>query len=658
MKKALLVLMLMITVFTMGSCKKNRMTLEVETISEMSVGEIKNIVVKVTSLKGYELIFEASNDCVMIDKVGKVSALKEGSVNITIILSDGTKERDRESFTMNVTAPKSDELKNYNIISGKILQHDLGNNKLLIDKYGSLSYSSETIIFDVSSNQRVNQDELYIGFEWAYYYLNRYTQKVDYIGIYAIPDAMDMFVRINKQTSLAGDNDMYHEEITITSTSTTTVRDVSSDVSDNLPANSTIVIKHIDNNIKVEIANSTYMLTENPIIITPTNAKIKVTSIIRSIGNPSYEGSLIISLTDSGYLRLVNMVPLETYLKTVVPSEMPTSFGQIALEAQAICARSYAVADIHNQKYAQEGYHVDDSVMSQVYGNSNESAVSNQAILNTAGKILTYEGNVFSATFFSTSSGATADYGQVWFPDNKYFEIEDPYASAIFAKTSTGEDITFDINDEESMLSFYKMINFQTYDTNSNFHRWCYTDTLTSISDKINKNLPQIVESYPTKVYKIENGVEVTNSTRNNFGKLQKIEVSKRGSGGIVISLDLHFDEGIYRVYGELNIRKLFTDITFNYATSSAYDYTSSRDFSFLPSSYFALQTEHDTISFFGGGWGHGCGMSQYGARGMANLGYSSEYILKFYYHNPDITLLDNTINHQTAANVFDKIHA
>lgn len=658
MKKILLILIMGLAICTLGSCKKNHMTLDVETISEMAVGEIKSIVVKVTSLKSYELTYEASNDCVRVDNVGKVFALKQGSTEVTVILNDGTKERARKSFTINIVPPKSDDLKNYNIISGKILQHDLENKKLLIDKYGILTYEHDTVIYDANTEQVVSNDELYIGFDWAYYYLNRYTQKVDYIGIYATPDATDIFVRINKRTSLSGDNDMYHEQIIINSTAATTIRDVSTDVSQTLPANSQIVIKHIDNTIEVTIAHLTYIITKNPIIISPTNAKMVVASITRSIGNPSYEGSLVISLTESGYLRLVNMVSLETYLKTVVPSEMPTSFGQVALEAQAICARSYAVADVHNQKYANEGYHVDDSVMSQVYGNSNESAIANQAITTTKGKIITYQGQVFSSTFFSTSSAATAEFGQVWFKDNQYYEKEDPYASTIFAKTLDGEDITFDINDEASMLTFYKLIRFQTYDTNSFFHRWCYIESLTNLSSQVNQNLPKLVESYPTKIYRIENGIEVTNPTLANFGNLQKLEVSKRGSGGIIISLDLYFDEGIYRVYGELNIRKLFTNITFAYANSDNTNYAGTRELSFLPSSYFAIETDGNNILIYGGGWGHGCGMSQYGARGMANQGYTSEEILKFYYHNPDIITLDNTVVYQTAAAVFDKIHA
>ena len=115
------------------------------------------------------------------------------------------------------------------------------------------------------------------------------------------------------------------------------------------------------------------------VIVEPISDKITVTSIGRSQGTPSYYGRMEITPVN-GNLQLVNNVNLEDYLKTVVPSEMPASWNLEALKAQAICARTYALADMLNQRYAANGYHVDDSVMSQVYNNAGENPRSNQAI--------------------------------------------------------------------------------------------------------------------------------------------------------------------------------------------------------------------------------------------------------------------------------------
>lgn len=77
----------------------------------------------------------------------------------------------------------------------------------------------------------------------------------------------------------------------------------------------------------------------------------------------------------------------------------------------------------------------------------------------------------------------------------------------------------------------------------------------------------------------------------------------------------------------------LFRNLTIGTATGTSNGYTN-RSFSFLPSAYFALETSGDTVHFYGGGYGHGTGMSQYGANNMASRGKTFEEILKFYYNN------------------------
>ena len=113
-------------------------------------------------------------------------------------------------------------------------------------------------------------------------------------------------------------------------------------------------------------------------------------------GVPVYEGTLEIHKTEQG-LYLVNELDLETYLKYVVPSEMPASYSQEALKAQAVCARTYAVRAMEN--YALEEYQaqVDDSVSYQVYNNLDRQENTDLAVDSTAGQIMTFEGEPITA---------------------------------------------------------------------------------------------------------------------------------------------------------------------------------------------------------------------------------------------------------------------
>ena len=84
---------------------------------------------------------------------------------------------------------------------------------------------------------------------------------------------------------------------------------------------------------------------------------------------------------------MINEIDIEDYLKKVVPSEMPVSFGVNALKCQAVCARSYAYTQLTNNYYSEYGAHIDDSVSFQVYNNTYDSAESDEAVIATDGMV-------------------------------------------------------------------------------------------------------------------------------------------------------------------------------------------------------------------------------------------------------------------------------
>src|SRR6266508_3964091 len=136
-----------------------------------------------------------------------------------------------------------------------------------------------------------------------------------------------------------------------------------------------------------------------------------------------YRGSIQVDVT-SGKLRAVNMVGLEQYLYGVVPSEMPYTWAPEALKAQAVAARSYALA---TRKSGAFDLYPD--TRSQVYlGLEHEKPSTNAAVDATAGKVVLYEGQVAKTFFFSTSGGRTASAEDVWGEPVPYLvSVPDPY---------------------------------------------------------------------------------------------------------------------------------------------------------------------------------------------------------------------------------------
>jgi stage II sporulation protein D len=124
----------------------------------------------------------------------------------------------------------------------------------------------------------------------------------------------------------------------------------------------------------------------------------------------AYHGNLVVS-SGGGRLAIVNAVDLEDYVRGVIADEMPHRWPLAALEAQAVAARSYALATLHPRK--RFDLYADDR--SQMYGGMGaETPGTLYAATQTEGKVLTYDGRVATTYFFSTSGGRTADVRDVW----------------------------------------------------------------------------------------------------------------------------------------------------------------------------------------------------------------------------------------------------
>ena len=121
-------------------------------------------------------------------------------------------------------------------------------------------------------------------------------------------------------------------------------------------------------------------------------------------------------INDGLGLTVINDIPLEKYLQGVVPSEMPSSWEHEAHKAQAIAARSYAIAN--RGKRAKYGYDLKDTPEDQAYGGASaEKANTNDAVVETAGIVLVCQGKIVPAYYSASAGGRTNTGGQVWSTD-------------------------------------------------------------------------------------------------------------------------------------------------------------------------------------------------------------------------------------------------
>ncbi len=318
--------------------------------------------------------------------------------------------------------------------------------------------------------------------------------------------------------------------------------------------------------------------------VKPLNPKeeIRVESIERGRGVPSYEGMIEVWSGEEG-MAVINELPMESYLCRVVPSEMPASYEMEALKAQAVCARSYAVRQMQDYAYPEYKAHVNDSVEYQVYNNSFPADAATQAVTDTAGQVVWYQGTVASTYYFSTSCGKTTDM-TAWGSD---VNEGNAYLQSI--------SVCGDHGDYEKSLSWYQ---------------W----TAEISADQMSALL--------------------SNYAGKDLGTLESVEVTRRGDGDVAEELTAVGTGGSITVETENKIRTALGGTGYSIVRNDGQTVDSQ---SLLPSAFISIEKKENNYVIKGGGYGHGIGMSQNGANEMAKDGKSYIEILELFYQNVDI---------------------
>jgi SpoIID/LytB domain protein len=291
-------------------------------------------------------------------------------------------------------------------------------------------------------------------------------------------------------------------------------------------------------------------------------------------GRP-YRGALEIA-GSKGHKRLlaVNVVHVEDYIKGVVAAEMGKLSSQEleALKAQAVAARTYALS--RRGQYADKGFDLDASVADQAYGGVEaEDPLANLAVELTSGEVLTYNGELICAYYHANSGGKTEYIESVW--------------------DKPKQDYLIPVDDRE-------------------FCSW--SENYTWVESWTKETLERNLKKFLTPSMPVSKG---------EFVSLVNLRITKRSVSGRVEVLDAVTDWGTYPICGD-KIR---------WALKRRSNHNS-----ILPSTWFNLEMERKSdgsiqrVIARGRGKGHGVGMCQTGAIGMARKGYSHKEILMYYY--------------------------
>lgn len=337
-------------------------------------------------------------------------------------------------------------------------------------------------------------------------------------------------------------------------------------------------------------------------VMVPTGSGLRNSTFI--FGDRSYRGGLGAKRQNSNDVSLVNYVRMNEYLYGVVPREMSPAWPIEALKAQAVVARSFAIANFN--KFSHYGFNLDNTSVSQVYGgHTSEGTGSTQAVVDTRGIVLKYGNTVISGFYHSNSGGFTENSENV-------YSAELPYIKGVYDPFSLGApNDQWELSYSDSFIE-QKLKNYgQNIGDLNNFYIEAYTD--------------------------------------NNRVKKARFE----GTNGTVVLPN----QDIRKVFGYNEVKSTLIKVIPNNAITitngSVISETSPTGLSVISgngqvskasdlvvwdgSKTVQVNMSADNYTIQGKGWGHGLGMSQYGAKHMAEAGVDFEEILTYYYSGTHI---------------------
>lgn len=334
------------------------------------------------------------------------------------------------------------------------------------------------------------------------------------------------------------------------------------------------------------------------------------TSHYVELNNKAYTGAFAFEIEDGKYVRPINSLLMEDYLKGVVPREMSGSWNVNALKAQTLAARTYAM------RYA--GASINDTQSYQVYGGYTWFDNSNRAVNETNGEVIKYNGSLITALYSSSNGGMILSNKNTWGTDRlAYFDKkQDPY----------------DLQSGNPNLNWsYSLKKTQIDMTGKDLKKpelwWGQVQEADSV---IMKNLKS--KLIGGKISS-NSDIKITNVTAVNF------KTSFTADDVLTGYINIEY----YRKRTDTNefIKDQATGSILKHKLTvdgESYDLRSMIGSTIMKSAYVkSVKNETDRFTVNGGGWGHSIGMSQFGAKVMGDQGKPYTEILSFYYPNTSI---------------------
>ncbi|MCA1019141.1 MULTISPECIES: SpoIID/LytB domain-containing protein [Bacillus] len=348
-------------------------------------------------------------------------------------------------------------------------------------------------------------------------------------------------------------------------------------------------------NYQLNISNGKISLkgikTYNTVRVVPEKYSTK--NVLQIAGKP-YLGNVNFAI-ESGYIRPTNEnIPFEDYLKGVVPNEMPASWHVEALKAQAVAARTYSVKSI--------GKVVPDTTAFQVYGGYNWYTNSTKAVDATKGKVLKYNNQLISATYYSSNGGYTEASEEVWGNALPYLvakkDTKDPVNAWTLKLSKKQLGTTLTASTAASEWSKAKEANAADL---AGLKSWLLKNKETAASDMRIASISSLTFSGKTK-----------------------------GQRAKTVSIKLNY-----------HLKNKTGTYTVNKSTTASMKMTEFRTVmgaTKVKSTFASVKNNTNDFTISGKGYGHGIGMSQYGAKARAESGNSYSSILSFYYPGTKLT--------------------
>ncbi len=348
-------------------------------------------------------------------------------------------------------------------------------------------------------------------------------------------------------------------------------------------------------NYQLNISNGKISLkgikTYNTLRVVPEKYSTK--NVLKIAGKP-YLGNVNFAI-ESGYIRPTNEnIPFEDYLKGVVPNEMPASWHVEALKAQAVAARTYSVKSI--------GKVVPDTTAFQVYGGYNWYTNSTKAVDATKGKVLKYNNQLISATYYSSNGGYTEASEEVWGNALPYLvakkDTKDPVNAWTLKLSKKQLGTTLTASTAASEWSKAKEANAADL---AGLKSWLLKNKETAASDMRIASISSLTFSGKTK-----------------------------GQRAKTVSIKLNY-----------HLKNKTGTYTVNKSTTASMKMTEFRTVmgaTKVKSTFASVKNNTNDFTISGKGYGHGIGMSQYGAKARAESGNSYSSILSFYYPGTKLT--------------------